>query len=514
MQRSATIDLFLKHLSVEALGLSTAVSVTFSAEEADKAARIANGITQAYINLQLVQKSEAGERTTGWLRTRIAQLARQVQADEGAVQSYKAANGLNDSGQGTQSLVDQQLAAINSQLVQARADLAEKQATYNHVAALVKSGRAAEVSQVVSSPLIIELRQQQADAIRNQADIDSHYGPKHPKRIAAESELRDLDSKVEQEAERIASSVANDAAVAGAQARSLEGSLARMRAQSNVQNLARVKLKALEAGAASTRSMYESFLTRLREAQDQEAVTLPDARVISHASVPARPSSPPRLLLFSASIPAGFTLGILCALVMERISHAVPRGEAPVPRLIRPPVVAVIPDSGRTGAADQIVDAPSSPFSKAMFGLAERLASFPLSERPRTILVSGFDPALAVASVAVALARALAVPGHNVMLVDADLARRTAARIAGSAEFDERRGGGPGGHNSVKPCRGERQELARPHSGERDRARECQGPLEIGCNDSSFPAPAARMRFRDHPRARAVRDAGACLAGG
>jgi Mrp family chromosome partitioning ATPase len=276
------------------------------------------------------------------------------------------------------------------------------------------------------------LRQQQAEAIRNEADLDTRYGSKHPKRIAAESQLRDLDSKIEQEAERIAGSVANDAAVARAQVQSLADSLAAVRAQSNAQNFARVKLRALEESAASTRSMYESFVTRLREAQDQSGVTIPDARIISHASVPTRPSAPPRALIFCASIPAGLLLGLLCALVMERAGVAVPQyAAATAAHAVTVPVVALVPGACDPDAVDQLIAAPSAPFSRAIIGLADRLASHPTSSRPRTILVSGFEPRDAVASIAVGLARALALLGHNVVLIDADLTRSRVARMTG-----------------------------------------------------------------------------------
>lgn len=431
-QRSAVVDSFLKHLSVQAEGLSTALSVTFSADDGKKVARIDDALVDSYINSQVVQKSEAAQRTTRWLGTRIAQLARQVQDSDVAVQSYKAQNGLNDSGQGTQSLVDQQLSAINSQLVQARADLAQKQAANSHIQELMQSGRVADVSQVVASPLIVQLRQQQAEAIRNEAAVVTRYGPKHPKRVAAELALRDLDGKIEQEAERIAGSLANDVAVVRVQVQSLENNLAAMRSQSNTQNLAKVKLRALEASAASTRSMYESFVTRLREAQDQDGVTTPDARIISHASVPASPSFPPRLLLLCASIPAGLLFGLLCALVIDRSEVAVPvRDAMAFSRPITAPIVAFIPDARDPLAADQIVDAPASAFSRPLLSLAERLTTFPADARPRTILVSGFDPREAVASVALGLARALALFDHNVVLLDADLSRSAAARMAG-----------------------------------------------------------------------------------
>ena len=52
------------------------------------------------------------QRRTG-LNTRLQDLAQQLQAQQEAVQRYKAQNNLNDSAPGN-SLVDQQMAAINA----------------------------------------------------------------------------------------------------------------------------------------------------------------------------------------------------------------------------------------------------------------------------------------------------------------------------------------------------------------------------------------------------------------
>ncbi|HEY3639161.1 MAG TPA: exopolysaccharide transport family protein [Rhizomicrobium sp.] len=432
-QQSLVTDSFLKHLTAEAEGLSSAVSVSFKAEEPEQSARITNAVVDAYVEGQIRQKSDAARHTTNWLNNRISELSHQAQAAEAAVQSYKVANDLNDTGQGTQSLVDQQLSTINTQLVQARADLAEKQAAYQHVEGLVKSGHASEVSQVVASPLMVQLREQQADAIRSEADLDTRYGPKHPKRVAIESQIHDLDSKVEQEAERIAGSVANDMAVARAQVSSLETSLSHARDQSNTQNLARVKLKALEANAASTRNMYEAFVTRLREAQDQDAVDTPDALIISHATVPARPSSPPRAIILAASIPAGLLLGLLCALAIERMGYETERsvpGRRTAGRFATP-IIGTVPDALAPRAADQIVSNHISGFAQAIFAIAGRLAYPTANASPRVILVSGLERREGYVNVAVGLARALALAKRRVIIIDADFAAAAAARTMG-----------------------------------------------------------------------------------
>src|SRR6185437_10572521 len=59
---------------------------------------------------------------------------------------------LNDTAEGN-SLIDQQMGAISTHLVVARADLAQKQAAYARVSQLVKSGRAADLLHAVASPV-------------------------------------------------------------------------------------------------------------------------------------------------------------------------------------------------------------------------------------------------------------------------------------------------------------------------------------------------------------------------
>ena len=99
---------------------------------------------------------------------------------------------------------------------------------------------------------------------------------------------RDLDGKVSQEASASADLIASDLAVARAHVDSIAASLAREEKQAAGDDLARVKLNALEANLASTRTMYESFVTRLRATQDQDDIQNPESRIISRAPIPDR----------------------------------------------------------------------------------------------------------------------------------------------------------------------------------------------------------------------------------
>jgi uncharacterized protein involved in exopolysaccharide biosynthesis/Mrp family chromosome partitioning ATPase len=439
-ERDAIVGAFLDRLDVSALGLSTSITVTFTSRDPAKAALIANTLADAYTEDQVAVKVAAARKATQWLTDRMHQLAGQVQAGESAIAQYKAAHNLVDSAQGN-SLVDQQLVAINAQLVAAQSDLAEKKANYDRVQALVRSGNTADVSQVVASPLIVQLRSQEGYLIRQEADLSARYGANHPKMVAIRTQKRDLESKVAQEAARVADSIASDLAVAHAHVGSIEASLARVEKQAAGDDISRIKLNALEANLASTRTMYESFVTRLRATQDQDDIQNPESRVISRAPIPAAPSSPHRVLFFLASLPAGFLLGVLVALLAERFQTPLPRQDprpivqraAPIvarAALALPPVLGELPVTLDMRAADFVVDNPGAPYSQALSTLLSRLTPG-RSGRGRIVALTAPGSDAGKSVIALGLARVAASQGLRTVLLDGDFSRPVIAAAAG-----------------------------------------------------------------------------------
>ncbi|HEX4301894.1 MAG TPA: Wzz/FepE/Etk N-terminal domain-containing protein [Rhizomicrobium sp.] len=449
IQRDAIIDAFLSHLSAETVGLSTTVTVSFGSRDGAKAALIADTVAQTYVSDLVEAKLRASDETSAWLTQRIRELGAKVEAQEAAALTYRAQHNLDSSAGGT-SLIEAQLGGINGQIVQARADLSAKMAVFNQVQNLVKAGNPADISQVIASPLIIQLRTQQADLLRQQAALAIPYGPKHPKRIAIDNQLKDIDSKIGEEAARIASALGNDVAVARAQLGSLQGSLNATQHQASGQDMTAVKLRALESDAVTSRKLYESFLGRLTSIQDQEGLQYPDAHVISHAAVPAAPASPQRMLIVLASIPAGLLLGCLLALLSARFAgvrrEAAPR-IAPQPRPVPaprpqpmpqpaaaysgPPILADIPGALAEGAADHVIDWPASPFARSIGQLLARIAPPRGTGSGRIVAVTASAQGEAAANVALALARASAKAGLRTILVDGHVMTPALARLTG-----------------------------------------------------------------------------------
>lgn len=437
------VDNFLSHVSADAQGLSTAMNVTARSRDATKAALLANTLADAYVKAQLATKVNASAATTDWLNSRLQDLSQQLQAQQEAVQRYKAQNNLNDSAPGN-SLVDQQMAAINAQVVAARSELAAKQAIKDRIDQLVASGNPADIGQIVASQLIVGLRTQQSELLRQEADLGSKYGPLHPRMQAIQQQKRDMDFKITQEVNRLAASAASDVIMARAHLNSLQGSLGGAEGTARTQNVARIQLQALESNANSTRLQYEAFVQKLRQTQNMDEAQTPESRIISQAPVPLSPSGPKRSMIVGASIPLGVLLGILTALIVEKIGpllpvrvngspraslvppmmrtrpRRTPPTTAPVAVWNGPPILSEINDPAQLRAADFVLDYPASKYSHAMAALVRQLESRPASGVAGAAIVAVTSPDNGEnrAAIAVSLARAAAKMGKKTIIVD------------------------------------------------------------------------------------------------
>jgi capsular exopolysaccharide synthesis family protein len=425
--REAAISRLLKRLSVEQIGLSSTMTISVASVDAAKSARITNAVADAYVEDQLNTKFEATQKTAVWLSGRVREMAAQVQADEAAVQKYKAAQGIVDTPGG--SIVDQQTATVNVQLINAKADLAQKVALYERTMELQRAGRAVEASQVVASPLIAQLRAQAAELQRQEAQLSTRYLPQHPKMADIQSQQRDTRIKIAAEVGRVIDSLANDVAVGRANVKSLETSLTQLQSKFQSQGSASIQLKALESIANATRSNYEALLSRLKAVQGQEGIATPDARIISRATEQTT-ASPRPLLVLGLSLPVSLAFGLLLAFTVEALDPSL-RTSDHVDRHVGLPVLATIPevaaDTLAHGVAELVVYEPSSSFAEAIRGLYLGLSLSNPERAPKVLLVTSAVPGEGKTVVAVSLARLAARNGRRVLIVDADFRRPAVA---------------------------------------------------------------------------------------
>jgi uncharacterized protein involved in exopolysaccharide biosynthesis/Mrp family chromosome partitioning ATPase len=87
-----------QQLSVRRIGQSLVIQIAFTANDPEFAAKVTNAITQAYIDQDVAARSEAAQRTTDWLRSRLVDLQQKTIEAQRAAEQFRLAGdkeGLN-----------------------------------------------------------------------------------------------------------------------------------------------------------------------------------------------------------------------------------------------------------------------------------------------------------------------------------------------------------------------------------------------------------------------------------
>src|ERR1700730_18051655 len=121
----------LKNLQVTRVGIAFILEINYRSHNADRAAQIANAITEAYIFDQMDSKYKMQRRASDWLQNQVNELRQQAAASENAVNAYKTTNNMVAAG-GT-LIKEQEVAELNRQLVAARAKTSESLARLNRI---------------------------------------------------------------------------------------------------------------------------------------------------------------------------------------------------------------------------------------------------------------------------------------------------------------------------------------------------------------------------------------------
>ncbi|MDS4010533.1 MAG: polysaccharide biosynthesis tyrosine autokinase [Defluviicoccus sp.] len=417
------VDAFLQHLDVRPTKASRVISVRFGSHDPELAAEVANAVVNAYTNRFIETKIAMAGKAAGWLNGQVNALREAVARSEKAVEAFRTQSGLLRGSQVT--LISEEISEINRRLAAASADRAQATATLNEVRALQRANNIEAAQAIMESPVVQQLRIQEAAVLREFAELKIELGERHPKVINKKSELENLRTKIDAEMERVLKSYVTAVSVTTAREESLERELSRLKAKQALANSHEIELRELEREAEANRKLLENFLTRLKETTPQldTEMQIPGATVLSPAAVPLH-SLPDKRIVLTVSTVISLLLGFGLALMAERLDYGFRNAEQ-VTEATGLPVLAHLPTSrGGSGGPDAaILDSQPSLFLEGIRSTYIQLAL--RSKRPaiRSLLVTSSMPKEGKTTLAIGLTRTRATAGHRALLIDADLRR-------------------------------------------------------------------------------------------
>lgn len=431
MKLATATSILLGKIGIQQVEYSNVLMVDVSSWDPKLAARIANDIPEAYILDILESKFAATEQANAWLTEQLADLETKVAESERAVEIFREEYGLTEvAGAG---ILDRQLSELNSQLIVARAERAETEARLAQINRLISGGQEGieTMTEVLSSPLVQQLRSQEIEVMGRISELSVEFGPKHPRMLQVQAELAEIRERIEIEIQNVAAGLENEAEFARARVSSLETSLREVQGQTSEQNKESVRLRALEREASANRTLFETFLGRFKETSSTQGMETTDARIISKAEVPGGPSYPDRRRQFMNYLLMGFIGACGLVLGLHYLNPGL-RGPEQVQQALGEFVIGVIPRvKGKVGLQDYVLNKPQSRAVEAINSLKFSLALSNPDIEVKTVQITSSAPAEGKTTLALALARVEASSGKKIVLVDGDLRRSSIPKKLG-----------------------------------------------------------------------------------
>jgi uncharacterized protein involved in exopolysaccharide biosynthesis len=279
-----------------------------------QSADLANTVSRVFQDELNSLQQNAARRTSEDLSKRLSELKLSLQNAEKAVDEYRAQYDLIDL-QG-RSISDDDLARLNEQLSTQRAETVRLDARAKVLGeATPDSVLAGSLPEEMQSNTLTLLRGQYALATQQVDGLAMKLGPRHPQLIQAQSQVAAARREINAELSRVRASLQVEQKRSLQQEQELASRLAQLKVQHASSNAERVKLRELVREAEVQRNVYEAFLLRARETNEQESLNSTNVRVISEARPPLTASAPKRKMMVVMGLILGFVAGLGIALL-------------------------------------------------------------------------------------------------------------------------------------------------------------------------------------------------------
>lgn len=437
--RQFAVEILQKNVNAIRIGRSYVLNVAYTSTSPQLSAQIANEFATQYLTDQLESRFDATRRASVWLEDRLEELRRRSLEASSAVQQFKAKNNLvSASGR---LVSEQQLSELNTQVGLARTETARMQARFERLQQIVRDKQPlASVTESIGSPVINELRVRFLQASKTEAEISTKLGPNHIQAANLRAEMREYERLILDELTRLAENTRSEYQIALDRQKATEAALEAALTTNVADSALLVKLAELERDALTHQNLYQTYLGRFQEAMQQQSFPVTEARVITPAVAPMRPSGPRALLVLPAALILGGMIGTGIGLLREYRDRVFRNAEQvrdmlglnvlgmlpALPRMRRPKAKDTRTEvPGVFTTADPYLryalDNPLTPFAEALRSV-KVAADLDLKRRkPMVLGITSVFPGEGKTTTAKNMASLFALHGARTLLIDADL---------------------------------------------------------------------------------------------
>lgn len=422
------INVVKRNLTVEQVGQSRIIRISYSAGDPEIASQIVNSLIRDYIAGQINVREQLGAKAHVWISQRLSDLSLRASESASAAEIYRSSHGLT-RGKDASTLVQDEITQVNTALSIAQQQRDEAESALRDADSARGNHDWGHLSAVLGSQLIQKLREQESLASGHLAELSSKYGPNSPMLEPAKAQLAGIRTMIQSEIDRIAKSLADRVSVAKANEDALTARLTHLKTQIAIMDKDLVPLQKLERQAAVDRDLYMNFLNRSKETDPWLDYPAARVRALSMAVTPVRPSFPNNMLAFPLLFAVSFSIAVVIALLLENRRRGFLSMDD-VDKVLGVASLGLIPMSRKRDRSKDNV------FREAISLLFARITQDGDRRQSRSLLVTSAVPGEGKSTTALAIAREGASRGLRILLIDGDMRSRSlsanASRYANS----------------------------------------------------------------------------------
>ena len=431
------VKAFTSMLTFEPEMSSFLVHINIEHPEPETAALYANTLARAYMDINLDRSLRASQDAFQWLTDQQTSFMATKRASEEALYEFKVKNDLVGADERRQ-VAYETLDQLQEAWTKANVQRIELEAAYNGVQALARSDDWLGLATYLSgSDRVLEDRLRSLRELQQErVALAARYLPKHPSVVQADSEIKGLESQIRQQINELIAGRRAELQVVKDREVALQTAIDDAKLQ--VQQLDRKLLdySNLKAEAAKNETFFRNLDTRRSEVNLEKVVEANNVQFVDEA-IPGVEPVRPRL---SRNVPVALFIGLMggvaLAFFMEYADRTI-KGPDDIEDLIGVPALGPVPmiappDLENLSELDRNLFVFAQPRSQ----VAERLRDIRTNvlfripkEGQRRLLITSALPLEGKSFISSNLCAIIAMSGHRILLIDADLRRPTQHKL-------------------------------------------------------------------------------------
>jgi polysaccharide biosynthesis transport protein len=421
-----------ENLAVRPLKNTKIVSISYNHRDPAMARLVAKAIVKAYMDEMLEIKLSSSSYSVKWM-TDKAQIEREkLEHSERELQRFMRENDLV-TVEDKLTILPQKLGEFGRQISKAEADKKELQDQLTQIQSAGKDLYKLESIPILASNAVLKsVRDRIYTTDQTIQELSQKYGPKHPRMIKANDELRILNDEKRHEIDRILSSITNSYDLATSKEKSMKELLAETKGEMLNSNEKYMQFKIMKREVDSNRVMYETLQDSIKKKGVTGQSQSVSIWVMKKAEVPEFPSKPNKKRNLLLGIILGLFGGVGLAFFIEYLDNTI-KGAQELQEKFGLTVLGSIEEMRDKDKHIEsfIVKNPLSPMAESYRLIRTGLLLSSADQPPKTMLITSMNAKEGKTSTTANLARILAQGGSSVLVIDCDLRRPRMHEVMG-----------------------------------------------------------------------------------